>query len=170
VRVPGVDESELLVRGDCDALTTAITPKAYLEGHPKIRRLFSDVRTVEEQYFRDTNVFPIMHAVAIRTDAIKDHPWLPKAVFEMYSRAKQMAYDNLETTTALKVTLPWATQEFEDTRRLMGRNYWPYGIDANRKELELVMRYVYEQGLTRREMNFEELFHSSTLELRESIA
>ena len=63
----------------------------------------------------------------------------------MYSKAKQKAYADLESTTSLKVTLPWVTQEFEDTRKLMGENYWPYGIEPNRKELELVMRYTYEQ-------------------------
>ena len=167
---PGVDESELLIRGDCDALITAITPKAFLDGNQKIKRLFSDARAVEKQYFRKTGVFPIMHVVAIRTDVIEANPWLPKAVFEMYYKAKQVAYANLETTTALKVTLPWVTQEFEDTRRLMGNNYWPYGVAPNRKELELVMRYVYEQGLTKHQMSFEELFHHSTLELSEAIA
>ena len=109
-----------------------------------------------------------MHAIAIRSDAIKANPQLPKAVFDMYSQAKQKAYDNLETTTSLKVTLPWVTQEFEDTRRLMGENFWAYGIEANRKELELVMRYVYEQGLVKSPLQFEELFHASTLQLTES--
>ena len=162
---PGIDESELLIRGDCDALITAITPKAFLTGDPRIRRLFPDIRAAEQTYYRNTGVFPVMHAIAIRTDAIEAHPWLPKAVFDMYSKAKRIAYDNLETTTALNVSLPWVTQEFEDTRRLMGPNYWPYGIHANRRELDLVMRYVYEQGLTRREISYESLFHESTLEL-----
>ena len=88
----------------------------------------------------------------------------------MYSNAKQAAYDNIETTTSLKVTLPWVTQEFEETRKLMGNNYWKYGIEANRKELESIMRYVHEQGLTKRRMKFEELFHPSTLELKEDPA
>ncbi len=83
-------------------------------------------------------------------------------------RAKQIAYDDLETTTALKVTLPWVTQEFEDTRALMGTNYWPYGVEANRKELELVMRYVHEQGLAKRRIGVNEIFHPSTLELTEA--
>ena len=47
----GVDESELLLSGKCDALITAITPKAFLNGNPKIRRLFPDVKAVEQQYF-----------------------------------------------------------------------------------------------------------------------
>ena len=162
-----VDESELLLSNGCDALITAITPRAFSTGNPKIKRLFPDVSTVEKEYFRKTRLFPIMHAVAIRTDIIAESPWLPKAVFEMYSKAKQIAYANLETTTALKVTLPWVTQEFEDTRSLMGKNFWPYGIEANRKELELVMRYTHEQGLVKRRLKFEELFHHSTLELTE---
>ena len=165
---PGIDESELLVNGDCDALITAITPQAFLEGNPKIKRLFPNFRKVEQEFFRKTGLFPIMHVVGIRTDAIKANPELPKAVFDMYSKAKQIAYANLETTSVLKTTLPWVTQEFEDTRKLMGKNYWPYGIVANRKELELVMRYTHEQGLVKRRLKFEELFHPSTLKLKEA--
>ena len=167
---PGIDESELLLNGNCDALITAITPIAFLDGNPKINRLFPDFRAAEQEYFKKTGLFPIMHVVGIHTDAIKANPGLPKAVFEMYSKAKQMAYANLETTTSLKVTLPWVTQEFEDTRKLMGENFWSYGIEPNRKELELVMRYTHEQGLVKRRLNFEELFHPSTLELKEDTA
>ncbi|MBW1837215.1 MAG: ABC transporter substrate-binding protein [Deltaproteobacteria bacterium] len=166
---PGVDESELLLSGGCDALITAITPRAFLEGNPKIKQLFPDVRAAEQNYYRKTRIFPIMHAVAIRTDMIEANPWLPKAVFEMYSKAKLKAYANLETTTSLKVTLPWVTQEFEDTRSLMGKNFWPYGVEANRKELELVMRYTHEQGLVKHRLKFEELFHPSTLNLEENM-
>ncbi len=167
---PDVDESELLLNGGCDALITAITPKAFLDGNTKIKRLFPDVRAVEKDYYKKTGLFPIMHVVAMRTDFTKANPSLPKAVFAMYSKAKQKAYADLEGTTSLKVTLPWATQEFEDTRTLMGKNFWPYGIEANRRELELVMRYPYEQGLVKRRLKFEELFHPSTLELKEDTA
>lgn len=163
----GVDESELLLSGQCDALITAITPKAFLEGNPKIKRLYDDVKSAELAYYQKTKMFPIMHVIAIRNDVIKDNPWLPKAVFDMYCNAKQRAYDNLETTTSLKVSLPWVTQEFEETRALMGNNYWKYGIEANRKELEAIMRYVYEQGLAKQQVSFEELFEPSTLKLKD---
>ena len=81
---PGVDESELLLSGGCDALITAITPQAFLEGNPKIRRLFSDVKTAEQDYYEKTGLFPIMHVVGVRTSAVKEKPWLPKAVYDMY--------------------------------------------------------------------------------------
>lgn len=161
---PGVDESELLLSGKCDALITAITPKAFLDGDPRIKRLFPDVRQAEQDYFSKTGMFPIMHVVGIRTDAIKADPGLPKAVYQMYTKAKQLAYSDLETTTSLKVSLPWVTQEFEETRRLMGNDYWPYGIEANSKELEAVMRYTHEQGLVKERMDFREMFDTSVLE------
>jgi 4,5-dihydroxyphthalate decarboxylase len=158
---PGVDESELLLSRACDALIAPITPKAFLEGNPKIKQLFPDARAAEQDYFKKTGIFPIMHVVAIRTDAIEADPGLPRAVFEMYDQAKQIAYADLETTTSLKVTLPWATQEFEDTRKLMGRDFWRYGLEANRRELDLVMRYTHEQGLVKEKRKFEEMFHPS---------
>ena len=50
----------------------------------------------------------------------------------------------------------------------MGKNFRRYGIEANRKEFELVMRYTHEQGLVKGRRKFEELFHPSTMELSEA--
>jgi 4,5-dihydroxyphthalate decarboxylase len=83
----------------------------------------------------------------------------------MYSEAKQIAYDNLASTTVLRTSLPWATGEYEENVKLMGEDYWRYGIEANRKELELVMRYTYEQGLVKEHGDFQDMFHPSTLGL-----
>jgi len=91
----GKDESDLLVDGDVDALFHAAEPRAYQEGHPKVARLFADSRDAEHSYFRKTGIFPIMHAVAVRKDVIQAHPWLPKALFDAYSKAKQLAYDDI---------------------------------------------------------------------------
>ncbi len=163
----GVDESELLLSGQCDALITAITPTAFLEGNPKIKRLFPRVKETEIKYFEKNKMFPIMHVVAIRTSVLKENPWVAEAVFKMYSEAKTIAYENLESSTVSRVSLPWVIDEFESTRNLMGTNYWKYGIESNRKELEAIMRYVYEQGLVKRQITFDELFDNSTLKLEE---
>jgi 4,5-dihydroxyphthalate decarboxylase len=165
---PGQDESDLLESGEVDALFHAAEPRAYIEGHPKVARLFPDSRATERAYFAKTGIFPIMHAVAIRKDVLEQHPWLPGAVFNAYSRAKQLTYDYLSTSAWYKTSLPWVSQELEDTRSLMGKNYWPYGIDPNRKALEALFRYSYEQGLASRELTIAELFHPSTLEFAES--
>lgn len=164
---PGKDESDLLLDGDVDALFHAAEPRAFTEGNPKVRRLFSDSRQVEQAYFRQTGIFPIMHAVAIRNDLADEYPRLPAAVFNAYSAAKQLQYDKLERQWIFG-TLPWFGQELDATRALMGENFWPYGIEPNHKTLETLFRYSYEQGLASRKLTIEELFLPATLELRES--
>jgi 4,5-dihydroxyphthalate decarboxylase len=164
----GKDESDLLVDGDVDALFHAAEPKAYVDGHPKVARLFPDYRKTERAYFAKTGIFPIMHAVAMRKDVIEANPWLPKAVFNAYSQAKRLTYDYMRKAAWFKDSLPWFGQEFEETRRLMGDNFYSYGIEPNRKALEALFQYSYEQGLAGRKLNIEEIFHPSTLELAES--
>ena len=164
----GEDESDLLESGAVDALFHAAEPRAYVERHPKVVRLFPDYRRTEREYFSKTGIFPIMHAVAIRTDVAKQHPWLPKAVFDAYSQAKQLTYDYMQKSAWYKGSLPWFGQEFEETREVMGENYWSYGIPSNRKTLETLFQYSYEQGLAKRKLTTDELFHPSTAELSEA--
>ena len=166
----GKDESELLVDGDVDALFHAAEPKAYQAGHPKVARLFADSRKTERAYFAKTGIFPIMHAVAVRKETVQTHPWLPKAVFDAYSRAKQLTYDDIKRSAWYKTSLPWIGQEAEETRNLMGENYWPYAVEPNRKALEALLQYAHEQGLAQRVLRIEELFHPSTLQLMEATA
>ena len=164
----GKDESDLLESGEVDALFHAAEPRAYVEGHPKVARLFPDFRKTEREYFAKTGIFPIMHAVAIRKDIIERNPWLLKAVFNAYSQAKQLMYDYLKKSAWYKNSLPWIAQEIEETRTLMGENFWPYGIALNRKALEALFQYSYEQGLAKRKLTIEDLFHPSTMALEEA--
>lgn len=164
----GKDESDLLLDGDVDCLFHAIEPRAFVEGNPKIRRLFTNARAIEQDYFARTGIFPIMHAVAIRNDLAEQYPWLPRAVFEAYSESKSLAYAKMRKNVFFE-TLPWYAQELESTQRIMGKNFFPYGIAPNRKTLETLFRYSYEQGLASRELTIEELFEPSTLGLVESI-
>ena len=54
----GVDESEMIIAGDVDALITAITPKAFLDRHPKVKRLYPDFRAAEQAYYSKTRRLP----------------------------------------------------------------------------------------------------------------
>jgi 4,5-dihydroxyphthalate decarboxylase len=164
----GRSESDLLVDGEVDALFHAVEPKAYVEGNPLVGRLFTDSRAAERAYFAKTGIFPIMHAVAIRTDVAESNPWLPEAVFRAYSVAKQQALQRLRAMGWAMISLPWLAQEVEATRELMGEDYWPYGIEDNRDTLTALLQYSHEQGLTERVPSPEELFHPSTLGLTEA--
>ena len=164
----GKDESDLLESGEVDALFHAAVPRAYTEGHPKVARLFPNSRATEQAYYSKTGIFPMMHVVAIKKDVVEKNPWLIEAVFNAYSQAKQSAYDYLTKSAWYKTTLPWVSQELEDTRALMGKNFWTYGLmESNRKALDTFFRYSYEQGLCSRTLSIEELFHPSSLHLTE---
>ena len=163
----GRDESDLLESGDVDALLHAAEPRAYVQGHPKVARLFGDYRQAERAYYSKTGIFPIMHVVAIRNDVVSAYPWLPKAVFHAYSNAKKLMYAELKKLGWATISLPWVGQEIEETRKLMGDNYWPYGIEPNRKALETLFRYSHEQGLAERQLMVEELFHPTSWDLVE---
>lgn len=161
----GKDESDLLLSGEVDALFHAAEPKAFVEGNPMVRRLFDDARSTERAYYSKTGIFPMMHAVAIKTELIEKYPWLPKAVFEAYSKAKSQHYMELKKIGWAYSSLPWFAQEFEETKNIMGENFWPYGVEANRKTLETLFRYSFDQGLMKQQLSVEELFDKSTLNL-----
>ena len=108
-----------------------------------------------------------MHAVAIKNDTLKQNPWLVEPVFKAYSKAKQMAYGYMAKAAWAYDMLPWYAQEFDETRALMGDNYYSYGIEPNRKILETLFRYSHEQGLCSRKLTIEELFVPSSIVLEE---
>jgi 4,5-dihydroxyphthalate decarboxylase len=160
----GKDESDLLLDGDVDAIFHAAEPKAYVQGDERVVRLFPDFRKVEHDYYAKTGIFPIMHAVAIRNDVIEQHPWLPRAVFDAYVEAKQKMYIQMDKMGWAMNSIPWFAKELEETKALMGDNFWSYGISQNRKPLEALFQYSYEQALAKKHLKVEDVFLPESLE------
>jgi 4,5-dihydroxyphthalate decarboxylase len=67
-------------------------------------------------------------------------------------------------TAALKAMLPWLTSHVEETRALMGDDFWAYGFESNRASLATFLRYHHEQGLSKRLLEPEDLFAPETME------
>ena len=165
---PDKDESDLLESGEVDALFHALQPRAFIEGDPMVGRLFPDSRAAEQAYFKKTGIFPIMHAVAIRKSLLEEHPWLAQATFDAYSKAKQQTYKKMLEMGWAFDALPWYGQELEATREIMGNNFYSYGLKPNRKSVEALCRYSFEQGMSRRQLVVEELFAPEGLDLAET--
>lgn len=164
----GEDESTLLISGMVDAILHPAEPKVYQERNPIVERLFVDHKTVEQDFYKKTGIFPIMHTIAIRKETAKAKPWLAKAVFEAYSQAKFNDYDYMRRWGWALDSLPWYGQEFNETRVLMGENFYPYGLQASKVSYEAAFRFTYEQGLSNRLVSLEEMFDKSTLNLVEN--
>ena len=162
------DESSLLISGQVDAIFHPAEPKVYQDRNPIVERLFKDHRSVESAFYKKTGMFPIMHCISIKRETAEKHPWLPKAVFEAYSKAKQIDYEFMQNWGWVMDSLPWYGQELNETQELMGENFYPYGLEASASSFETAIRYVYEQGLSKRRVGLEEMFEKSTLEVEET--
>jgi 4,5-dihydroxyphthalate decarboxylase len=55
--------------------------------------------------------------------------------------------------------------EIDETLVTMGRDFWPYGMEANRTVLEAACRYAQHQGLCDRRVEIEELFAENLVAL-----
>src|SRR5205823_10764033 len=132
---------EMLQRGDLDALMSIYIPRAFLAGSPRIARLFPDFKTAEQDYFRRTGIFPIMHIGALRSSVYREQPWIARSLYRAFCEARGMAEDALYDTDALLATLPWLIDHVEESRRVLGRDYWPYGLEPNRATLQALCRY-----------------------------
>jgi 4,5-dihydroxyphthalate decarboxylase len=154
----------MLDAGEIDALHTARMPSTFRAGNPNVRRLFDDYPRVEQQYFRDTGIFPIMHTVVIRRDVYEANRWIAQSLYKAFAEAQRRTYEDLYVTAALKAMLPWLTAHVEEARALMGGDYWPYGFARNRATLATFLRYHHAQGLSKRLLDPEELFAPETLE------
>ena len=154
--------SQMLREGQIDALYTARAPSTY-DGKT-VLRLFPDYEPVERKYFRDTGIFPIMHTVAIRRDVYERDRWVAQSLFKALKEAQRLTYRDLAETAALKAMLPWLSAHLDDVRQEMGDDYWPYGLERNRRTLETFLRYHFEQGLSKQLLTPDELFAPESLE------
>jgi 4,5-dihydroxyphthalate decarboxylase len=154
--------SKMLEDGELDALFSARAPSSFTNGSPNVARLFENYRKVEEEYYKKTAIFPIMHTIIMRRDVYEKNPWIAMSLYKAFCQAKEIAINSYMETAALHVTLPWIYSEVERTKKLMGEDWWPYGVKKNRKTLETFLRYHYEQGLSDKLMTIAQLFAPQT--------
>ncbi len=157
--------SGLLAEGAIDALIGPRAPSCFTAGHPHIGWLFADPAAAGAAWFRKTGIFPIMHLLGIRRTLADRHPWLPVAVMKAFEQAKARALAKLRDVAATKVSLPFVEEQLLAARRLMGEDFWSYGLDANRHVLEAFLRRHHAEGLSSRLLAPEDLFHPSTHEM-----
>jgi 4,5-dihydroxyphthalate decarboxylase len=156
--------SQMLDNGEIDALFTARAPSCYSKNSPNVARLFENYREVEEEYYKKTGIFPIMHVIVIKREIYKHNPWIAMSLYKAFSEAKKIALKSYSKTEALGITLPWVIHEVDETRKVMGDDWWSYGIAKNHKTLETFLCYHYEQGLSAEKMTVKDLFAVETFD------
>lgn len=155
--------NEMLDNGEIDALVGAREPDCFREGSPNVARLFPDYKPVEVEYYKRTGIFPIMHLVVIKREIYKEQPWLAYSLYKAFVESKRRCEEEITKQSALRYMLPWVISEIEETKRLMGNDYWQYGFKENQKVLQTFIDYSVEQGTVENPFKAEELFAPETI-------
>ncbi len=158
----------MLCAGEIDAIISPQIPDSFIHGDGGTRRLFVDPRAEEVRYFERTQIFPIMHMLAIRKERYERDPSLATKLFDAFQLAKQLSFKRLYDGDALYIMLPWLVSEIEATLAAMGSDFWPYGIEPNRLVLEAFVRHLQNQGLVDGALAIEDLFAPNVFEVERS--
>ena len=163
---PDKSLNQMLLDGSVDAVMTARAPSAF---GSSVQRLMPDYQLAEEQYFKATRIYPIMHALVIKTAVLDAHPWVAMNVYKAFVQAKNQSMARLSDITASHAPLPWLADYAGRMQALFGADFFPYGIgqdhggQINRATLEAFCKFGHEQGVCDRLLGVEELFAKNVL-------
>jgi 4,5-dihydroxyphthalate decarboxylase len=155
--MPDKTLSGMLASGELDAAIIARPPDSFRQKHPDVARLYPDFEAIEQRYYRDTGVYPIMHVIALRKAILADNPWVARNLLNAFEESKRRSLERILDPAVSRYPVPWLTNYARRMQEMFGELY-PYGIEANRPTLELFLRYVHEQGIAHRLAKPEEIF------------
>jgi 4,5-dihydroxyphthalate decarboxylase len=143
---------ELVENGAIDA---ALEPYGSLAKNPKLRRLLKDHRHEETDYFRRTQVIPVIHTLVLREERVAKQPWIVNSLLSAFRQAR--ALEEKYMTEEERNEARWLSET-------IGYDPYAYSFDAStRKSLDALIRCQIQQGLLSREPALEELFFRETL-------
>jgi len=150
--------NDMLLRGELDALISAHPPIAFKQGDPNIRTLFDDPAEVESRFWQDTGIFPIMHTIVIKRDIFESNRWIAMNLQQAFADAKNRCIARARDKLASRFPIPFMNEFVRATNARFGDDFWPYGIEPNRKTLSAFLRFAHMQGVTRHLLQVDELF------------
>jgi len=159
---PGKNVDQMLLDGELEAALYPETLPSLRKGSPQVALLFPQPKAAEIDYYRRSGIFPIMHTVVIRNRILEKHPWVAINFVRAFQRAKELCYERMKDPRTF--ALVWVQDLTREQREIFGSDPWPYNVDDNRKALEAVARYEYEQGMIKHKPQVEDLFFPPSLQ------
>lgn len=160
---------EMLSNGELDATLLYLNSRNLvdrstidLDAVETVKPLFRDKEAETRRYYAKTGIYPINHTVVIRRELHERHPWIALNLYHAFMAAKHEV--ERESVAHLR---SYVETGLVDTQVEHGLRADPkaYGIKASRPVIETISSYVFEQGLTERRVEVEELFAASTLDV-----
>jgi 4,5-dihydroxyphthalate decarboxylase len=157
VRVaPESSLEQMLVAGEIDAWISGPRPP-----DADIVPLVADADADAHAWFDRARAFPINHMLTIRTSLLDEQPWVAQELFTLLKANKAAYLDDLRAREPVN-----ADEAFRKQLLARGDDPLPYGIDALRHSLELVIEYALAQKLIPRRYTVDELFDPRVRDLR----
>lgn len=107
-----------------------------------------------------------MHLIAVKKELAED-PDLLLAVYDGFCEAKEKIQNQMNfglIFNNMPTMVPWFSNLVEENKKLMGEDWWPYGMTANRKAVDTFLRYHYEQGLSKKLLTSDDIFVKSLMD------
>jgi 4,5-dihydroxyphthalate decarboxylase len=128
-----------------------------------VRRLIPNAAEAGFEALREWGHYPINHLIVVRDELLESHRELAAEVFNAFAESKRdyvrrLQDGQLQNPTSLDIML-------HRVMEITGRDPLPYGIAPNRRTLEEIIQYAWEQRIIDRPVTVEELFPPSTHEL-----
>jgi 4,5-dihydroxyphthalate decarboxylase len=148
----------LLVDGELDAVIGPNVLPSITARDPRVRRLFRNYKDEEQTYFKQTGIFPISHVIAMDRGFVERYPAAPVALLKAYRQARDIAFERIEGSDPVVLTISWAAAAMAEQRELMGERYWAYNVADNRRSLEAYTEFAQQQGLTPARLDYLSFF------------
>lgn len=156
VRAPeGKKLNEMLAAGEIDAAIGKI------EQSEDIKGLIQNPNEVAAAWFKKTGVYPINHMVTVKSDLVRAHPWLARALYEGFQKAKEIYVEDLYK----KGPSSPADELQLRLKEIVGGDPLPYGVESNRKPLEMLLDFAHRQKLLPKPFTLEEVYELAVMEL-----
>jgi 4,5-dihydroxyphthalate decarboxylase len=157
-RVADRSLSEMLASGEIDCAIIARPPCCFIEGDPRVVRLFPNYLEMEEQYYHKTKIWPIMHIIAMQKHILTDNPWIARNLYNAFEQSKQSSLERLFDPAVSRYPLAWLPTYARRMRDIFGDDPFPFGIEKNRATFEQMLLYAHQQGIAHRHAKVEEIF------------
>lgn len=96
-----------------------------------VRAVIPDANAAAEAWSRATGIFPVNHIIAVKSDILRQHPWLAAELMTMFVAAK---------------------------RKAGGGDEHPFGLEPNRQSMQMLLDFAAQQQLTPRIYTVDEIF------------
>jgi 4,5-dihydroxyphthalate decarboxylase len=144
VRLPaGSNVEKMLVEGELDGAILG----GELPDEPRVAPLFPDPHKAAETWSKKNGMAPINHLFVVRSELAQQRPDVVREIFRLLKESKAQYFKASGVPAA------------------DGLDPVPFGVENNRKALETIIRYSYEQQVIPRMMSVDELFDDVTREL-----